>query len=221
MKNKLFLLAIIVGGVSLTYYLQNQPKEEKLPVINPIDVVPEMVDPAVFMQRKGYGHTIGDFTFTNQHGEIVTQDIIEDKVFVAEYFFTTCTNICPIMNKQMQRVHEKYKSQEDFRILSFTVDPDIDTVAQIKKYAEEHNAGPNWYFLTGEKEKLYDLARKSFFVLKPAETENVGDAGSDFIHTNNFVLVDRERRIRGYYDGTSPTSVDSLIIDINKLLKEK
>ena len=221
MKNKLFLFAIIVGGVSLTYYLQNQPKEEKLPVINPVDIVPEMVDPSVLMDRKGYGHTIGNFTLVNQDSTIATQSIIEDKVFVAEYFFTTCTNICPIMNKQMQRVHEKYKSQEDFRILSFTVDPDIDTVAQIKKYAEEHNAGPNWYFLTGEKEKLYDLARKSFFVLKPAEAENVGDAGSDFIHTNNFVLVDRQRRIRGYYDGTSPTSVDSLIIDVNKLLKEK
>ncbi len=221
MKNKLFLLAIIVGGISLTYYLQNQPKEEKLPVINPVDIIPEMVDPTVLMERKGYGHTIGDFTLVNQDSTIVTQQIIQDKVFVAEYFFTTCTNICPIMNKQMQRVHEKYKSQEDFRILSFSVDPEIDTVAQIKKYAEEHNAGPNWYFITGEKERLYELARKSFFVLKPAEAENVGDAGSDFIHTNNFVLVDKQRRIRGYYDGTSPTSVDSLMIDIGKLLKEE
>jgi len=221
MKNKLFLLAIIVGGISLTYYLQNQPKEEKLPVINPVDVIPEMVDPSVLMERKGYGHTIGDFTFVNQDSLIVTQQIIQDKVFVAEYFFTTCTNICPIMNKQMQRVHEKYKSQDDFRILSFSVDPDVDTVAQIKRYAEEHNAGPKWYFLTGEKERLYELARKSFFVLKPAEAENVGDVGSDFIHTNNFVLVDKQRRIRGYYDGTSPTSVDSLIVDIGKLLEEE
>ena len=221
MKNKLFLLAIIVGGISLTYYLQNQPKEEKLPVINPVDVLPEMVDPSVLMERKGYGHTIGDFQLVNQDSVLVTQEIIQGKVFVAEYFFTTCTNICPIMNKQMQRVHEKYKSQDDFRILSFSVDPEVDTVAQIKRYAEEHNAGPKWYFLTGEKEQLYALARKSFFVLKPAEAENVGDVGSDFIHTNNFVLVDKQRRIRGYYDGTSPTSVDSLMVDIGKLLKEK
>ncbi len=221
MKNKLFLLAIIVGGISLTYYLQNQPKEKLLPVINPVDLVPEMVDPSVLMERKGYGHTIGDFAFVNQDSLTISQENIENKVFVAEYFFTTCTNICPIMNKQMQRIYEKYKSQEDFRILSFTVDPEVDTVAQIKRYAEEHGAGSNWHFLTGKKEELYALARKSFFVLKPAEAENVGDAGSDFIHTNNFVLVDKKRRIRGYYDGTSPTSVDSLMIDIGKLLKEE
>lgn len=221
MKNKLFLLAIIVGGISLTYYLQNQPKEEKLPVINPTDLLPELVDPSILMERKGYGHTIGDFSFLNQDSIVISQDDIDGKVFVAEYFFTTCTNICPIMNEQMQRVNEKYKSQDDFRILSFSVDPEVDTVAQMKRYADEHEAGSKWYFLTGNKEELYGLARKSFFVLKPAEAENVGDVGSDFIHTNNFVLVDKQRRIRGYYDGLRPTAVDSLMVDIQKLLNEE
>lgn len=199
-----------------------QPKEKMLPVINPMDLDEEMVDHDVLMQRKGYGHTIGDFSFLNQNGETITQKNVEGKVYVAEYFFTTCKSICPIMNKQMERIHKVYQREQDFRILSFTVDPDKDTVEQMKRYANEHNANNDqWHFLTGSKTDLYALARKSFFVLKPAEAANLGDAGSDFIHTNNFVLVDRESRIRGYYDGTSTSSVDSLIHDISHLLKEK
>lgn len=220
MKKILFFALFFIVGVSATFYLQ-QSRTKKLPVINPIDLEPEMVDPSVLMERKGFGHTIGDFEFTNQNGESISQDDLENRVFVAEYFFTTCGSICPIMNKQMQRVNEKYKSQSDFRILSFTVDPEVDNVERMKAYAEGHGAGSQWHFLTGEKEDLYSLARKSFFVLKPAEAENLGDAGSDFIHTNNFVLVDRQRRIRGYYDGTKATSVDSLMVDIARLLKEK
>jgi protein SCO1/2 len=97
----------------------------------------------------------------------------------------------------------------------------VDTVAQMKRYAEAHGAdAKSWFFLTGTQEKLYELARKSFFVLKPAETENQGDVGSDFIHTNNFVLVDKEMRIRGYYDGTNSKEVDNLIVDIALLVKE-
>jgi len=220
MKKVLLFALFFIIGVSVTFYLQ-QPKIKKLPVINPVDLEPEMVDPEVLMERKGFGHTIGDFEFTNQNGEIFSQNDLDNCVYVAEYFFTTCGSICPIMNKQMQRVHEKYKSQLDFRILSFTVDPEVDNVERMKAYAEGHNAGSQWQFLTGKKEDLYNLARKSFFVLKPAEAENLGDAGSDFIHTNNFVLVDRKSRIRGYYDGTKATSVDSLMVDIGRLLKER
>ena len=220
MKKVLLFALFFIVGVSVTFYLQ-QPKIKKLPVINPVDLEPEMVDPEVLMERKGFGHTIGDFEFTNQNGEIFSQNDLDNCVYVAEYFFTTCGSICPIMNKQMQRVHEKYKSQLDFRILSFTVDPEVDNVERMKAYAEGHNAGSQWQFLTGKKEDLYNLARKSFFVLKPAEAENLGDAGSDFIHTNNFVLVDRKSRIRGYYDGTKATSVDSLMVDIGRLLKER
>ena len=220
MKKVLLFALFFIIGVSVTFYLQ-QPKIKKLPVINPVDLEPEMVDPEVLMERKGFGHTIGDFEFINQNGEIFSQNDLDNCVYVAEYFFTTCGSICPIMNKQMQRVHEKYKSQLDFRILSFTVDPEVDNVERMKAYAEGHNAGSQWQFLTGKKEDLYNLARKSFFVLKPAEAENLGDAGSDFIHTNNFVLVDRKSRIRGYYDGTKATSVDSLMVDIGRLLKER
>jgi protein SCO1/2 len=106
--------------------------------------------------------------------------------------------------------------------ISFTVNPEIDTVEQMKRYSISHNADDQqWHFLTGKKEALYDLARKSFFVLKPAEAQNLGDAGSDFIHTNNFVLVDQLMRIRGYYDGTNPKEVDKLIKHIQLVLEEK
>jgi len=220
MKKFLFIALFFIAGVSITFYLQ-KPKVKSLPVINPVDLETEMVDLEVLMERKGYGHTIGDFEFTNQNGDKINQNNLEDRVYVAEYFFTTCGSICPIMNLEMQRVHEKFKSQSDFRILSFTVDPEVDNVERMKAYAEEHGAGNQWHFLTGEKEELYKLARRSFFVLKPAQAENLGDVGSDFIHTNNFVLVDRKKRIRGYYDGTKATSVDSLMVDIGRLLEEK
>jgi len=220
MNKFIFFAAFLAVGISITYFMI-QPGEGKLPVINPIDLKEEMVDPEVLMERQGYGHTIGDFSFTNQDGDTITQKNVDGKVYVAEYFFTTCKSICPVMNEQMQRVHKVYQYEKDLKILSFTVDPMTDTVEQMKLYADEHGANSNqWHFLTGSKEDLYGLARKSFFVLKPAEAQNLGDAGSDFIHTNNFVLVDRESRIRGYYDGTSPTGVDSLLHDIGRLLKE-
>lgn len=220
MKKAVFYLVFLTIGITITYYMM-QPKEKMLPVINPTDLKEEMVAPDVFKKRNGYGHTIGDFSFLDQNGKELTQKDIEEKVFVAEYFFTTCGSICPIMNKQMQRVQNAYNLEQDFEILSFTVDPEVDDVAQMKEYAIGHGANDSqWHFLTGKKEELYDLARKSFFVLKPAEAENLGDAGSDFIHTNNFVLVDKKKRIRGYYNGTSAASVDSLIHDIRHLLNE-
>jgi protein SCO1/2 len=197
-----------------------KPKNrDVLPVINPIDVREEMVDPELL--RIGQGHTIGNFSFQNQENKTITQKDIKGKVFVAEYFFTTCQSICPIMNDQMQRVQQAYKRNSKVKILSFTVDPEVDTVDQMKRYSQKQKAiSGKWHFLTGKKEELYSLARKSFFVLKPAEAQNQGDAGSDFIHTNNFVLVDQQKRIRGYYDGTSEKEVSQLIKDISRLLEE-
>ena len=220
MKRILFLVVFFVLGVTITYFMIKPSKEKSLPVINPVDVNQEMVDPELL--RIGYGHKIGNFSFLNQDGIVITQQDVKGKVFVAEYFFTTCGTICPIMNVQMQRVHKAFQANNNVRILSFTVDPKVDTVAQMKRYAVAHGAdAKSWFFLTGTQEKLYELARKSFFVLKPAETENQGDVGSDFIHTNNFVLVDKEMRIRGYYDGTNSKEVDELIGDIALLVKEK
>lgn len=215
----LFLIVFLIVGVTVSYQFLKPSKEKRLPFINPIDISEEMVDPELL--RVGYGHRIGNFSFTNQDGKIVTQKDVQGKVFVAEYFFTTCQTICPIMNKEMQRIHEAYKKNDKVKILSFTVNPEVDTVEQMKRYANKHKAeSKNWHFLTGEKSRLYELARKSFFVLKPAESQNLGDVGNDFIHTNNFVLIDQEMRIRGYYDGTKKKEVDQLIIDIDILLNE-
>lgn len=219
MRSIIFVLIIAVIAITL-FYVSSTSKEKYLPVYNPIDLSPDVVDSSLL--RVGVGHKIGAFEFTNQNGKTISDKDLEGKIYVAEYFFTTCGTICPIMNKQMQRVQKAYAKRDDFKILSFTVDPETDNVAQMKKYATEHQVDDaQWWFLTGDKDKLYDLARKSFFVLKPAEAENVGDAGSDFIHTNNFVLVDKNKKIRGYYNGIDKQSVDSLIIDIATLFKEK
>lgn len=218
---RILALALIFGiGVTVAYFFM-QPKEEPLPYFNPTDMQEDVVDSTLFAAQVGHGHTIGDFSFVNQDGKVITQKEIEGRVSVTEYFFTTCGSICPVMNQEMQRVQKAFKNEQDLRILSFTVNPEVDTVEQMNRYAKGHGAiAGKWHFLTGEKKELYALARKSFFVLKPAEAQNLGDAGGDFIHTNNFVLVDREKNIRGYYDGTDKKEVDQLILDIQKLLDE-
>ncbi len=218
MKRLIVIALIFVVGVLVAYYY-SRPTPQPLPIINPTDLEEEMVDPELL--RIGQGHTIGSFSFRDQNGATITERSLRGKVFVVEYFFTTCGTICPKMNMQMRRIQDAYPSDNRLKILSFTVDPETDTVAQLKRYATAHHADDNqWHFLTGQKADLYKLARRSFFVLKPAEVENQGDVGSDFIHTNNFVLVDQRMRIRGYYDGTSSTEVTKLINDIKRLFDE-
>lgn len=219
MKRIFFLGLLLLVCIPIAYHFTSSKKEKPLPIINPIDVNEEMVDPE--MLRLGFGHHIGPFSFQNQDAKFISTADMKGKIAVVEYFFTTCKSICPIMNRQMQRVDAAFKNDSDIQIFSFTVDPETDDVQQMKKYATSHQAtSGKWHFLTGEKADLYALARKSFFVLKPAEAQNLGDAGSDFIHTNNFVLVDKQLRIRGYYDGTSEKEVNQLISDIKRLQKE-
>ena len=172
MKRIIILISIAFIG-SIIGYLISVNKTKPLPIINPIDVVEEMVDSS--MLRIGYGHTIGDFSFENQNKIKISQKDVENKIYVVEYFFTTCPNICPKMNIQMQRVQKAFQGNDDFKILSFTVDPEVDNVEQLKQYALRHEADDNqWYFLTGSKKDLYHLARTSFFILKPAEAQNLG-----------------------------------------------
>ncbi len=213
----LLFIATICFIVAYSSLSEKNSPNKILPVYNPIDVNSSLVDSSI--QRKGYGHRIQSFSFINQHGEIITNKDVENDVYVVEYFFTTCSTICPKMNTQMQWLQRKFKGIKNFKILSFTVQPEIDSVPVLKEYAEEYGAvDGQWHFLTGDKKKLYALARKSYFLLKPAEAKNLGDANSDFIHTNNFVLVDKDQRIRGYYDGTSAKEVDKLARDIRKLI---
>ncbi len=200
--------------------LTPKKKDATLKIYNPNDIDTRLVDSTLL--GIGQGHTIQDFAFVNQYGESVTHVDIKNKVYVVDYFFTTCGSICPIMTGQMKRVQAAFLKEKDVVILSHTVWPEVDTVEQLLRYAQEKAVVRNkWHLLTGDKEKLYELARKSYFVLKPTEAEDVGDGNSDFIHTNNFVLIDKKRRIRGYYDGTDSLEVSNLIRDIQVLLEQK
>lgn len=162
-------------------------------------------------------HTIPDFQFINQFGDVVNQQTVHGKVYVTDYFFTTCKTICPVMSTQLERVYTTYKNREDFMILSHTVDPETDSVAQLLSYAKLHGVkDKKWMFVTGEKKHLYEVARKGY--LLNAEEGNGGP--DDFIHTQNFALIDKERHIRGFYDGTDSIDINKLIIDIKLLLQE-
>jgi protein SCO1 len=162
-------------------------------------------------------HTVQDFSFTDQTGQPVTQKTFADKIYVTDFFFTTCPGICPRMTKQMERVYAKYKGNDQIKFLSHTVNPKVDSVPVLAEYAEEHGAdAKQWHFVTGDKKQLYDMARYGYFV-----TAVEGDGGeSDFVHTEKFVLVDKDRRIRGYYDGTDSSKVDELMKDMDILLSE-
>jgi protein SCO1/2 len=162
-------------------------------------------------------HTIRDFSFVNQDGKTVTQKDLDGSVYVTDFFFTTCHSICPIMSDQMERIYGKYKGNPEVKFLSHTVDPEIDTVEQLKSYAIKHNAdSKQWIFVTGDKKQLYDIARTGYFL-----DAQEGDGGpDDFIHTQNFALIDKDKRIRGYYNGIDSSDVDQLIKDIDLLLKE-
>jgi protein SCO1 len=162
-------------------------------------------------------HTVQDFKFTDQDGKTVTQKDLDGSVYVADFFFTTCHSICPVMSTQMERIYTKYKDNPEVKFISHTVDPEIDTVQQLKAYALKHNADSRkWLFVTGDKKQLYDIARTGYFL-----DAQQGDGGpDDFIHTQNFALVDKDKRIRGYYNGTDSTEVDQLMKDIELLLKE-
>lgn len=219
-KYIILLVIFVVGVTAGTMLLTPKNNKDSLKIYNPNDIDSRLVDSSLL--GIGRGHTIQDFAFLNQYGETITQSHVENKVYVVDYFFTTCGSICPIMTGQMKRVQAAYLNEENVLILSHTVWPEVDSVEQLLLYANEKAVVRNkWHLLTGDKDKLYELARKSYFVLKPVEAEDVGDGNSDFIHTNNFVLVDQKRRIRGYYDGTDSLEVGQLIQDIAILLKEE
>ncbi len=212
MKRLIPAAAIVVIGMVVAYFLI---KPKVLPVFNPSDINPKLVDESV--QGVTKLHRIGAFSLTNQEGKTVTEKDYQDKIYVTDFFFVTCPTICPKMTKQMERVYSEFKSNNEVLFLSHTVMPENDSVPVLKEYAVKHNIDASkWNLVTGDKKQIYDLARKTYFA---AITE--GDGGvDDFIHTENFVLVDKEKRIRGFYDGTSENDVDRLINDINTLLNE-
>ena len=160
------------------------------------------------------------FSFTNQDGNPVTEKEVAGKVFVAEYFFTTCKNICPVMNENMKKVHERFKNEKDFLILSHTSDPGTDSASTLKKYAQTLGADTEkWIFLTGGKDSLYKQARYSYKIDDP--NNNLIDISQDFIHSQFFSLVDKKGVVRNIYDGLKPSEVEKMMIEIELLLKEE
>ena len=150
----------------------------------------------------------------NQNGDTITQDSYADKIYVADFFFTTCPSICPVMTANLAEVQNEFKNDNEVLLLSHSVTPEIDSVAQLKKYAIEKGVvDQKWNLVTGNKKQIYELARKSYMAVMED-----GDGGAyDMIHTENFMLIDKERRIRGYYDGTNKEEVEKLIRDIEIL----
>lgn len=214
-KYKFFAIVLaVLSAIIITIIYQVMKPEESLKIFQPVDVSRELVDTTLQYVKKY--HTIADFSLTNQNGKTITQNTYKDKIYIADFFFTTCQTICPIMTDHMLEIQEKLKDDDDVLLLSHTVTPEIDSVAQLKKYALEKGVNDaKWNLVTGEKKQIYDLARKSYLAAKDVPYEEY-----DLIHTENFVLVDKKRRIRGFYDGTDPEAIQNLLQDLKTLKRE-
>ena len=192
---------IIFGILSIIIYfgIYNLLSPEKmLPIYSPRDINPELVDSTV--QHIGNDHKIADFAFTNQNGKIITQKDYENTIYVADFFFTTCPTICPKMTDNMVWLQNQLKNNPEVKLLSFSVTPDIDTPDVLKKYAQEKGVDDSrWNLVSGNKKDIYYLARKSYLAVKTGKPEEL----YDMVHTENFILVDKNKRIRGFYDGTN------------------
>ena len=210
------IVLLVLSLVIISIFYQILKPKEVLPVFQPAQVNKELVDSTIQYVKKY--HTIADFSLINQNGKTVTQDTYNDKIYIADFFFTTCQTICPIMTDHMVILQNKLKHDPDVMLLSHTVTPRIDSVAQLKKYALNKGVlDTKWNLVTGDKKEIYELARKSYLAVK-----SYGDGGDyDMIHTENFILVDQKKRIRGYYDGTRKEDIELLLSDIDILKKER
>ena len=215
-KSKATLIFLVVfSAVTVPVFYHLLKVDKKLKVYSPSDVNPSLVHESIKHITKD--HTIANFELINQNGETITQKNYKDKIYIADFFFTRCTNICVVMAYNMNELQEYYKNDNDIMFLSHSVTPIMDSVPVLKEYAKNKGViDGKWNVTTGAKKHIYDLARKSYF----AVIED-GDGGEDdFIHTEQFVLVDKERRIRGYYDGTNKEDMQKLKDDM-VLLKEE
>lgn len=211
---KIILVLIVFGsGLTASYYMLKP--QRKLPVYNPSELDRRLVDESI--QRQGRNHRTLPFALLNQYGDIITEKNLEGKIYVADFFFTTCPGICKDMAVQKRRLQTVLKDDDQFVLVSHSVTPEIDSVPVMKEYAELQGAiRGKWHLLTGDKSQIYKLARQSYFAV--LDEGGNGDE-NDFIHTENFILIDPQKRIRGFYDGTSEEDVNRLIEDI-ELLKE-
>ena len=213
-KYKLFITTLFVlSCIIITLFYSILSPEIILPIYQPAQVNYELVDSTIQHQKKY--HHIADFSLINQNGDTITQEFYKDKIYVADFFFTTCQTICPIMTDHMYDIQKQTISDPEVLLLSHSVTPEVDSVAQLKKYAKKKLVNSSkWNLVTGNKKQIYELARKSYLAVK-----NAGNGGPfDMIHTENFMLVDKKRQIRGFYDGTDSEEIERLLEDI-KVLK--
>lgn len=213
-KYKFFAVVMLLLSAIILYLMYQVLKPQPtLPIYQPSMVNPELVDEDIQHVRKF--HTIADFSLINQYGDTVTQKNYEDKIYIADFFFTTCPTICPIMTDNMVKLQQALRENDQIMFLSHSVTPEMDSVPVLKKYADAKGVdGRNWNLVTGDRIQIYDLARKSYLV---AQEDPDGDNYS-MIHTENFVLVDKEKRIRGFYDGTDWEDMERLLQDIVVLI---
>ena len=191
----------------------DEVSKKQLPIHNPTYFNPKLVDKSI--RNVSDNHTIKDFNLINQNGIKVSSKDYENKIYVVDFFFTSCPSICPIMTNNMLLIQEEFIKNNDIMLLSISVTPEIDNVQVLKKYAIKKGViDSKWNITTGSKKHIYELARKSFFAVL-----DKGDGGlQDFIHTPNFILVDTKKQIRGIYDGTVEKEISRLILDINILV---
>ena len=204
-----FILVFSTATISLFYTILKPI--ETLPIYQPAEVNEKLVDSSIIHVSKY--HKISDFILTNQNGKEITQADYKDKIYVADFFFTTCQDICPVMTKNMYELQEELKNDNEILLLSHTVIPEFDTVKRLKEYAIENNVDDSkWNLVTGDKKQIYELARKSYLAV---EDSNFNEF--DMIHTENFMLIDKEKQIRGFYDGTNSEEINRLLKDIEVL----
>ncbi|MFN8347902.1 MAG: SCO family protein [Spirosomataceae bacterium] len=188
---------------------------ERLPILGERETVKRTVEGKEVVDT--VYHTIPDFQFVNQYGDTVTARNFQGKIYVADFFFTTCPTICPVMKKQLLKVYEKIQGQNDIAILSHTIDPEHDTPAVLKEYAQDLGVkGTQWMFVTGNREKIYEIGEKQYLVVAGADSTAPGG----YIHSGAFVLIDKEKRVRGMYNGTDDEATKRLMVDIERLKEE-
>jgi len=212
---KFFIVLIVFSVVTISLFYSALKPQKTLPIYNPADVNPELVDSTI--QYKSKYHTIADFSFVNQNGDTITQKNYEGKIYVADFFFTTCGSICPKMSTNLVDVQKAILNNPKVMLLSHSVFPEVDSVSVLKAYAVKYGVvDSKWNLVTGDKKEIYTMARKSYLAVKLGRPDQL----YDMVHTENFVLVDQKRRVRGFYDGTNKEEIKRLIDDINFLSKE-
>jgi protein SCO1/2 len=211
---KFFGVLFVFSIITIFLFYSALKPEKSLPIYNPSDVNPELVDSTV--QYISKYHTIADFSFVNQNGKTITQKDYEGKVYVADFFFTTCGSICPKMTTNLVEVQKAILHNPKVMLLSHTVFPETDSVPVLKAYALKNGVvDSKWNLVTGDKKEIYTMARKSYLAVKLGRPDEL----YDMVHTENFVLVDQKKRVRGFYDGTKKEDIQRLIADINYLCK--